>query len=293
MTKINLDTVAKIIAEVGKEQIVPRFQKLAAHDVEMKGKDDPVTVADKEAERCLTEQFTAYLPNSVVVGEESFAKDPSIMSHLDNDHPVWIIDPIDGTRNFVAGKPEFATMVALVVKRQPIASWIHDPITGDTIMAEKGAGVWLGGEKVKLAANDLGGDTVGLVGARVKKLLADEKIMPEGGNTPKIEIGSCAGFDYPRLFVGKHNFANSPKAKASFLLYRHTNAWDHMPGLFLHQEGGGYSADWSGQPYNMDNARSGLLFAPNKDAWEELLQIFTPLMHYTTEKAPNQRMFNG
>src|ERR1700743_2075316 len=114
MPKIDLKTVDQIIREVAAEQIMPRFRQLAEGDIEMKGVNDPVTVADKEAERVLTERLTAYLPGSVVVGEESFAKDKAIMSHLDNEHPVWIIDPIDGTRNFVAGNPEFAVMIALV-----------------------------------------------------------------------------------------------------------------------------------------------------------------------------------
>ena len=69
---------------------------------------------------------------------------------------------------------------------------------------------------------------------------------------PPIEIGSCAAFDYGRLFIGENTFANSTKSRASFLFYRHTNPWDHVPGLFLHREAGGYSADWSGQPYNVD-----------------------------------------
>ncbi len=290
MTKIDISTVDKIIREVAVSEIMPRFRKLAEGDVEMKGINDPVTVADKESERHLTERLTAYLPNSVVVGEESFAADQAIMSHLDNEHPVWIIDPIDGTRNFVAGVPEFAVMIALVDRRKAVASWIHDPNSGDTIMAEQGAGVWLRGKKLKLAATDISPNTVGLVGSRVKKLISDPSVMPQSPDMPKIEIGSCAGFDYPRLFVTQDGqaltFANAPTSRASFLLYRHTNAWDHAPGMFLHQEAGGYNADWQGQPYNMNLPRAGLLYAPDKAAWNKLFAYFQPLMAHAAQKAP-------
>lgn len=286
--KVDIKKIEQIIAETAASEIMPRFRKLAAGDVMMKAKDDPVTVADQESERVLTGRFKDYMPGSAVVGEESVAKDKAVLSHLDNDTPVWIIDPIDGTRNFVAGVPEFAVMVALVIGREPLASWIHDPNSGDTIMAEEGAGVWLRGKKLRLAASSPQVDKrglVGLVGARVKKLISDPSVMPQGRDLPNIEIGSCAGFDYPRLFVGETIFAKARTSRAGFLFYRHTNPWDHVPGLFLHREGGGYSADWTGNPYNMSNPRYGLLYAADHDEWMRLHKLFEPLMIHVVKQA--------
>ena len=283
MPSIDLAKIDAIIRDVGASEIMPRFRKLAEGDVEMKGVNDPVTIADKESERCLTERLTAYLPGSVVVGEETFAKDKGIMSRLDGDDLVWIIDPIDGTRNFVSGHPEFATMVALVKNRKPIASWIHDPNSTDTVMAEQGGGVWLRGKKLKLAAEGGLGTTVGLVGARVKKFISDPSLMPSGSQLPPIEIGSCACFDYPRLFEGEVTFADANTQRAGFLFYLHTNAWDHAPGMLLAHEAGAYSADWSGQPYDMSNARGGLLYAPNKDVWNHLHGLFAPLIAHANK----------
>ena len=286
MVKIDISTIDQIIREVAASEIMPRFRKLAAGDVQMKGVNDPVTVADQEAERHLTERLTKYLPGSVVVGEEAFAKDKAILAHIGGEHPVWIIDPIDGTRNFVSGNPEFAVMVALVEKRKPVASWIHDPNSGDTIMAEQGGGVWLRGKRLRLAAADPSIPTVGVVGARVKKLISDPSLMPNAADMPPIEIGSCAGFDYPRLFAGEINFADAITARAGFIFYRHTNPWDHMPGLVLHQEAGGYSAVWSGKPYDMIDLHAGLIYAPDKDTWVKIAKLFEPLMLHTSQKAP-------
>jgi len=282
---ISISAIDQIIREVAAEEIMPRFRKLASGDVTMKAANDPVTIADHESERALTERFTAYLPGSVVVGEEGVSKDKTVLKHLAGDAPIWVIDPIDGTRNFVAGIPEFAVMVALMRGRQPVASWIHDPNSGDTIMAEQGAGVWMHGQRLALAANDPAIPTVGLVGARVKKLISDPSVMPEGADFPKIEIGSCAGFDYPRLFAGAPAFAKARTARAGFLFYRHTNAWDHMPGLFLHQEGGGYSANWAGKPYDPSDPTGGLLFAANRDEWLRLHRLFRPLMSHIVKNA--------
>jgi fructose-1,6-bisphosphatase/inositol monophosphatase family enzyme len=285
MPPISISAIDQIIREVAATEIMPRFRKLAAGDVTMKGVNDPVTIADQESERCLTERFTDYLPGSVVVGEEGVSKDKSTLRHLAGENAVWIIDPIDGTRNFVAGTPEFAVMVALLHEGQPVAAWIHDPNSGDTIMGEQGAGVWLRGKRLRLAAADPSIPTVGLVGARVKKLIADPAVMPQGGDFPKIEIGSCAGFDYPRLFTGEVSFANATTPRAGFLFYRHTNVWDHAPGLFLHREGGGYSANWAGKPYEMADPLGGLLFAANRDEWMRLHYLFRPLMSHIVKNA--------
>ncbi len=281
---LDISAIDSLIRDVAATEIMPRFRKLAAGDVEMKGVNDPVTVADKESERALTERLTALLPGSVVVGEESFAKDKTVMDRLDAGKPVWIVDPIDGTRNFVAGHPEFAVMVALVRDRQGVAAWIHDPNTGDTVMGEQGAGVWLRGERLRLAAADPSVRTVGLVGSRVKKYLQDSPLSPRADEMPETEIGSCAGFDYPRLFEGPARFANRSTTRASFLFYRHTNPWDHAAGLFLHHEAGGYSADWSGRSYDMTDRLAGLLLAVDRAAWERLHALFAPLMEHIAKK---------
>ena len=278
MAAINLNNINDIIRDIAAAEIMPRFRKLSEGDVEMKGVNDPVTVADKETERRLAEELTRALPGSTVVGEESFAKDRSVMQRLDSGQPVWIIDPIDGTKNFVAGNPEFAVMVALLRNHEPVASWIHDPNSGDTIMAEQGAGVWLRGKKLRLAAADASLPTVGVIGTRVRKFISDPSLLPSGVRIPPIEYGSCAGFTYPRLFNGEASFADSPQLRASFLFYLHTNAWDHAPGLFLHREAGGYSADWSGQPYDMHQPLGGLLLAPDRKIWTELRSLFDPLI---------------
>ncbi|MDP9127575.1 MAG: hypothetical protein M3N08_04860, partial [Pseudomonadota bacterium] len=86
--------------------------------------------------------------------------------------------------------------------------------------------------------------------------------------------------------TGEVSFADAASARAGFLFYRHTNAWDHVPGLFLHEEAGGYSADWDGQPYDMRKPRSGLLFAEDRATWERLYGLFRPLMQHTLQKAP-------
>lgn len=277
--KSSFAPVEKIIVDVAATEIMPRFRKLVAGDIEMKGLNDPVTVADKAAEDALTAQLTSFLPGSVVVGEESFAKNPGILSRFGSGNDVWVIDPIDGTRNFIDGKPEFAVMIALVRGGQTIASWIHDPNSGDTLMAEQGAGVWLREHKMRLAGQDASVPTIGLGGSKLRKFLARPDMAATMKDFPPVVHGSAAAFDYARMFAGEELFAKSTAARASFLVtYRRAMPWDHMAGLLMIKEGGGYSGDWAGQPYDAAAPHKGLISAASQAGWERLHEILQGIL---------------
>ena len=257
---VDLAAVEKIIKDVAQTEIMPRFQKLMEGDIEMKGVNDPVTVADKAAEDALTARLSAYLPGSVVVGEESFAKNPNILSRFSEHEDVWVIDPIDGTRNFIAGKPEFGVMLAFVRNGITVASWIHDPNTDDTLTAEQGGGVHLGPHKMTLAGKDPTLPLVGLTGSKLRKYLSQPEIAATIKDLPALAASSAAAFDYGRLFTGNALFAKSTAPRASFIItYRRAMPWDHMSGLLMLKECGGYSADWSGNPYDAAHPHKGLI----------------------------------
>jgi fructose-1,6-bisphosphatase/inositol monophosphatase family enzyme len=275
MPPVDMTKISSIIAEVGAAEIMPRFRMLAAGDIEKKSDNSSVTTADKAAERALIVRLQQALPGSVVVGEESFEADPGILSHFGGQDYVWVIDPIDGTTNFIKGLAQFGTMVALVHRRQTVAAWIHDPASKDTLMAEQGGGVWLGSRKMRLAGQEPGRKTF-IIGSRIKKLLTNPEIAPLLGTLPEFEMGSSAAFDYGRLFTGDAVFAGDPAARASYLLYRQSKPWDHVPGLFMLAEARGYAADLRGEPYEMGMGKNGLLLAPDRAAWETLHTALKP-----------------
>jgi fructose-1,6-bisphosphatase/inositol monophosphatase family enzyme len=276
MPSIDLAAVEKIIAEVATLEIMPRFRKLSAADIETKPDKSSVTIADKEAERALIARLKDYLPGSVAIGEEGFESDPAILSHFSGDEYVWVLDPIDGTSHFVAGKPEFATMIGLVRHRQTIAAWIHDPNTGDTLAAERGGGVWLRGHKMALAGRDPSQSVVGIMGMRLMREVRHGN-LDALNHLPPIEGGSAAAFDYARLFAGPVQFANSKSARAAYLLYRQTKPWDHIPGLFFVAEAEGHAADFQGLPYDLER-NHGLLVAPTRPLWEAVHRVLQPVI---------------
>src|SRR5258708_7396511 len=111
------DQVIAAMREVAETIILPRFNQLAAHDIRSKTHPaDLVTIADEESERALEKRLGDLLPGSLLVGEEAVAADPKILERIHTDDPIWIIDPIDGTANFVNGVARFAVMIALAHK---------------------------------------------------------------------------------------------------------------------------------------------------------------------------------
>jgi fructose-1,6-bisphosphatase/inositol monophosphatase family enzyme len=118
--------VQRFVEEIAAEEIVPRFRCLADHEVQAKKGGEIVTAADIASEARLTRLLQDHLPGSHVVGEEGTSERPEVLDLLQGEDPVWLVDPVDGTANFAAGRPTFAVMVALVEKGAIRASWIQN-----------------------------------------------------------------------------------------------------------------------------------------------------------------------
>jgi len=279
MKNIDISTVKKIMAEVAAEEVMPRFRRLDQGDIHDKGKNDPVTVADRAAEAAISKRLGDLLPGSSFVGEEGCFSNPSNISLLSSAGDVWVIDPIDGTRNFIEGRTEFAVMVALVRNSQTVAAWIHDPNTGHTLEAERGSGVWLGENKMRLSGAEPESPCVGLIGSRVMySILEKPDFAPVLSSLPALLIGSPVSYNYARMFAGDLFFANSDAPRASFSIYSGSKPWDHMPGLFMVSEAGGFAADMRGLPYDARREKSGLLVAQNADRWADLRKTMEPIV---------------
>lgn len=131
--------VEEVIRQAAAAEIMPRFRQLAAHEIDQKsGPHDLVTDADRKAEEFLTEALTALLPGSVVVGEEAVHADPASYGAIGGTAPVWIVDPVDGTRQFVHGDSGFCTLVALVLDGVVHASWTFAPAREEFATAIRG-----------------------------------------------------------------------------------------------------------------------------------------------------------
>ena len=147
---IDMDHVSGLIRAAVEAKILPRFRNLAAGEIAQKGPNDPVTIADIEAEEMLSRLLLEAYPGTLVVGEELVSREPAALDALLGDTPVWVIDPVDGTLNFAAGNPVFGTILAYVVGGETKAGWIHDPINNVTVTALLGGGAWCDGKRLEV-----------------------------------------------------------------------------------------------------------------------------------------------
>jgi fructose-1,6-bisphosphatase/inositol monophosphatase family enzyme len=243
---VDMEAVARVITEAAQTLVLPRFTTLSTAEVQAKPtQDDPediVTVVDQEVETYLARALTALVPQAAVIGEEAVRRQPDDLERLCSTQPLWVIDPIDGTKNFAAGKSGFGIMVALVVDGHTIAAWLALPAREQMYMAEAGAGAFLNGERIRVPRTS------------VLELLRGEALvryMPEGlgttvmnamqGRSRPAAASGCAAVEYTDILSGRRDF----------VVYYRLLPWDHVaPALILteadgcvtHVRGGRYTA---------------------------------------------------
>lgn len=264
MLRINHDQVIDIIREAAATRIMPLWQNLDESQVMEKGRGDVVTAADQACEAYLTEELLKLLPGSLVVGEESFAADPRVIKALESEQPVWIIDPLDGTRNFARQSGPFGVMVCLTLAGETLAAWIYDPVAQTVLTAEQGAGAWLNGERLHLA--DDGKPAQEMRGAVMVRYLPEDFKAHAFSKRDcfAAAIGNgCAAYDYRQLVTGA----------VDFLFYYRTLVWDHAPGVLIVEEAGGYARRYGGEAYRPEGDALGLICASGPGSWLQVRDI--------------------
>ncbi|MFF3670961.1 inositol monophosphatase family protein [Microtetraspora malaysiensis] len=259
-----INQVTEILLEAAEVAILPRFRALAEGEVAEKSPGDVSTVADREAEELISRRLRGVL-DAPVVGEEAASDDAGLVTALREAPAAWLVDPLDGTSNFVAGRPEYAVMAALVREGETVAAWIVRPTEGRVYVAEKGAGTWRDGIRVRREPAPV--DPAKLHGAVLTRFLDPRARARVEAAAPRFAtLGpgtACAGVDYPRLLDGDQDF----------VLFRRTLPWDHAPGVLLLTEAGGVARRPDGSPYRPGDPRPGLLNAADQTCWNTVRSL--------------------
>lgn len=262
--------VEGLLREVAAAVVLPRFRSLAAHEVIEKSPGNLVTVADREAEVMLTRRLLDLRPGSQVIGEEACAADPRLLGHAGDDGELWLVDPVDGTGNFAAGRAPFAMMVALVRDGVTVAGWILDPLTGDMAVAQHGAGAFLNGVRVRLSAEAVPAARLrGPAFVRYAPGRLGAQVVDPGAFAGRVLAGRfCAGYEYPAI----------ARDEQHFVFFWRTLPWDHAAGALLVAEAGGVSRWLDGEEYRVgETRRRGLLVARGDQEWHTLrTTLFSP-----------------
>ncbi|MEM9809837.1 MAG: inositol monophosphatase [Pseudomonadota bacterium] len=257
-----LDQVEAIMRETADALILPRFRSLGDDEVsEKKGPDDLVTIADREAEVRLTSRLEALVPGSKVVGEEAVSQGLTSVDILREDRDLWLVDPVDGTLNFVEGLERFGVMVAFIRGGEVRQSWILLPVSGHCAVASKGDGATFDGHPMRPRRNVPFAEAYG----DYSRIYVDEEFRPILDNGVKGSAGTiqgrCSAWGYTDLARGEIDY---------YVQYVMT-PWDHAAGQLIVEEAGGRFAFMpGGEPYTpLPHKDQPMLAVADADMWQD------------------------
>ena len=231
------DDLIEVVRDVGRREIMPHFRNLAPSSVGTKADaKDLVTDADRAAEKAIAAEVAKILPNAVVVGEEGVSEQPNKLDAIATADTCVIIDPIDGTGNFVAGLAVFGTILAVVVNGETVFGVLYDPVLDDWICAARGEGANY--------ANQTMASTQLVV--RQSRPLGSAKGFVALDNYPATERADMMRrydpvFQIQDIRCSCHEYRLLASGQADFLRSYSLNPWDHAAGLLVLQEAGGWA----------------------------------------------------
>ncbi len=231
----SLITVMEKAARKAAPKLRRDFNEVDALQVSRKGPSDFVSNADKAAEETVVEILRHARPDWGLLLEEGG-------EIIGNDaRSRWIVDPLDGTTNFLHGMPHFCTSIAAEVDGEVVAGLIHQPLTGESFWAEKGRGAWLSDRRLRVSARRELGDCVIATGIpyrghgdRAAFANVLNAVMPEVAGVRRF---GAAALDLAWVAAGRFDgFWES-----------HLSHWDVAAGILLVKEAGGFVSDFRGQ----------------------------------------------
>jgi len=252
---INVMTAAARKAARGLKRDFGEVEKL---QVSLKGPANFVSAADKRAEEVLHAELMKARPGYGFLGEEGGIREGTDKTH------TWIVDPLDGTTNFLHGIPHFAISIALAREGTPIAGLIYNPITDESFVAERGKGAFFNDQRIRVAA---------------RKRLADAVVACA---LPHLGRGDLAQFrrEFALLqdkVAGLRRFGAAALdlayiAAGRFDAYweRNLSPWDFAAGVLMVREAGGYVTDLEDRERTME---PGDIIAGNDTMHREVLGL--------------------
>lgn len=210
---------------------------------------DLVTEVDKGSEKLIKRLIQTHFPHHSFLGEEGVEPGPEAsaraLAEMRDEEYLWIVDPIDGTTNFVHGFPFFVVSIALAYKGEVIVGVVYDPMKDELFLAEKGKGAYVHGKKMGVSGEDKLSTSLIATGfpadhiyALPLNLKGLQAIAPQVRN---IRSGGSAALHLAYVAAGR----------LTGFWEIGLNSWDLAAGVLLVQESGGRVTDTLGQPYDL------------------------------------------
>ena len=235
----NLNIMIKA-SEKASKILIRDFGEIEKLQVSKKGPSDFVTNSDLKAEKIIIEELKKAKPNYSIISEEN-----GIENNKDKNN-TWIIDPIDGTINFLHGIPHFAISIALKFKDEIISGLIFDPIKNEMFFAEKNGGAYFNNHRIRVSKKNELNDCLFVTGGKISNEL-DISYRKSG----------CAALDLAYVAAGRFDG-----------FFQHDlNLWDIAAGIVLVKEAGGIINE-----INLSNNKNIKIIASSPDINSKLLK---------------------
>ena len=247
------------------ENIVSASDDLDRFEVKAKGVNNFVTEVDINAEQEIIYHLRKAYPDHAILGEESG------LSGSEDAEYRWIIDPLDGTTNFIRGIPHFAVSIACMHKGTLEHAVIVDPVRREEFTASRGRGAQLNGRRIRVS--NLGSLEGALLGTGIPfKDHCDEKLEPYS-KTLELLAGQCAGIR--RAGAASLDLAYVAAGRLDAFWEMGLAPWDMAAGALLVREAGGLVADIDTSDNYLD---SGNIVCGNPKCFKAVLQVVKPLL---------------
>ena len=238
--------------------LIRDFGEIENLQVSLKGPGDYVTASDKKVEKILIDELQKARPSYSILSEE--------IGEINNDKSFrWIIDPIDGTSNFLHGIPHFAMSLALEHEKEIICGIVYDPIKDEMFAAEKNNGSYVNNKRMRVSARSKLKECIIFSGgpryeSKNKELVFEEyKKFSSKVNTAIRKLGS-ASLDMAYVAAGR----------CDGFWQRDLNYWDIAAGIILIKESGGLVTDFKGENEYIQNKT---ILATNSKIKNEMIEV--------------------
>ena len=238
--------------------LIRDFGEIENLQVSLKGPGNFVTASDIKVEKILVEELQKARPTYSILSEE--------IGEINNDESFkWIIDPIDGTSNFLHGIPHFAISIGLEHDKEIICGIIYDPIKDEMFVAEKGNGAYVNNKRMRVSSRSKLKDCLIFTGGPRQNPKDKELFFVVYKNfssivkTPIRKMGS-ASLDIAYVAAGR----------CDGFWQRNLNYWDYAAGIILVKESGGFVTDFNGKNRYIENKT---ILVTNSKIDKEMIEV--------------------
>ena len=257
LSSANINVIVKACRKAAKV-LIRDFGEIENLQVSLKGPGDFVTLSDKNVEKILIEELQKARPSYSILSEE--------IGEIKNDKEFkWIIDPIDGTSNFLHGIPHFGISVGLEHMEEIVCGIIYDPIKDEMFAAEKGNGSYMNNQRIRVSSRSKLKDCLIVTGGLKRNQKERDLALKEYDKF-------SSSVDIPVRKMGSASLDMAYVAAGRFdgMWQRNLNYWDIAAGIILIKEAGGFVTDFNGNDAYIEKKT---ILATNSRINKEMIEV--------------------